>query len=106
MAWLLYVRMRGKLEAVAETPGWAALRGLALEGWGFDRLYYAMLVQPFVYLAKANARDVADWFFAALAEIVRLLHSLCSAAQTGRVRWYAAGLALGALILLGLVVFR
>jgi NADH-quinone oxidoreductase subunit L len=105
-AWLLYVRHRQAIEAVAQSSTWVAVRNFALEGFGFDRLYDMMLAQPFVYLARSNARDVVDWFFGGFAELVRLLHVAVSAAQTGRVGWYAAGLAVAALLLLGLVVLR
>jgi NADH-quinone oxidoreductase subunit L len=106
LAWLLYGRYRSALEGAANTREWAAVRRFAEEGFGFDRLYGAMIVQPFVYLARANAGDAVDWVYACAAEVARLGHGLVSRAQTGRVRWYAAGLVLGALLLLGLVVLR
>jgi NADH-quinone oxidoreductase subunit L len=106
LAWLLYVRGRSAVEGAAATTEWASLRRLALGGFGFDRLYDAMLVQPFVYLTRGNATDAVDRVYACAAETACVLHRLVSRAQTGRVRWYAAGLALGALLLLGLVVLR
>jgi NADH-quinone oxidoreductase subunit L len=106
VAWVLYVRRPVAAESLARFPEWAAVRRLALEGFGFDRLYGAMIVQPFVHLTRANAQDFVDWLYVCLAEVARLLHGLMSRAQTGRVRWYAAGIALGALLMLALVVLR
>jgi NADH-quinone oxidoreductase subunit L len=106
VAWVLYVRRPAAVAAFSEAPGWVAVRRFALEGFAFDRLYDAMIVEPFVYLTHANARDFVDWLYVGVAEAARLLHLLFSRAQTGRVRWYAAGLAVGALVLLGIVVLR
>jgi NADH-quinone oxidoreductase subunit L len=106
VAWVLYVRRPAAVAAFSEAPEWVAVRRFALEGFGFDRLYDTMIVQPFVYLTDANARDFVDWLYVCLAEVARLLHLLLSRTQTGRVRWYAAGLAVGALVLLGVVVLR
>ncbi|MBM3122199.1 MAG: NADH-quinone oxidoreductase subunit L [Chloroflexi bacterium] len=106
LAWLLYVRYRSVAERAAQRPEWDTARRFAREGFGFDGLYDAMIVQPFVHLAQMNARDLIDSLFTCAAETARALHRLLSGAQTGRVRWYAGGLALGALLLLGLVVLR
>ncbi|MDD5461249.1 MAG: NADH-quinone oxidoreductase subunit L [Methylococcales bacterium] len=86
--------------------GWARpVRKLFLSGWGFDALYDGLLVQPFTSIARLNKNDIVDRLYLALAWLGRELHRMISAAQTGRVRWYASSLVLGtvAVIALGLL---
>jgi NADH-quinone oxidoreductase subunit L len=101
IAWALFGRKRGQ---VAETPALAAVRRFWLEGWGFDRLYEALLVRPYVWLARVDREDAVDWVYRGLAGLAVVLHRGLSATQTGKVRWYAAGVAAGAVVLIALVM--
>jgi NADH-quinone oxidoreductase subunit L len=74
-------------------------------GWGFDQLYDRMVIHPYVWLARINRNDVIDRFYRWIAWINRLTSRGLSLTQTGRVRSYALGITLGAVIILGLVVF-
>jgi NADH-quinone oxidoreductase subunit L len=57
-----------------------------------------------VWLAHTNRRDVVDLFFAAIAWLTTALHRLLSLTQTGRVRWYATAVAIGAAIVIAMAV--
>lgn len=74
-------------------------------GWGFDRFYDRAIVRPWFRLTH-RSRDVFDIAYGRLADGASWLHRYLSRTQTGQVRWYAASLAVGALILLGLLVAR
>jgi NADH-quinone oxidoreductase subunit L len=74
-------------------------------GWGFDRVYDTVLVKPFVWTARTNKDDVVDAWYAGLAATNRLLHLLLSLTQTGNLRWYAMGLAFGAVAFLGIMLY-
>jgi NADH-quinone oxidoreductase subunit L len=76
------------------------LRGFWFSGWGFDRLYDVVVVKPFVALARANKNDVVDLLFKAIAAIARGLNRAVSLTQTGRLRWYAANMAVGVILVL------
>jgi NADH-quinone oxidoreductase subunit L len=91
-------------ERMGRSPAGAALHRLWFAGWGFDWLYDWAVVRPFVALAQANRDDVIDLFFTAVAWLATGLHRMLSRTQTGRLRWYAASIALGAVILITLVV--
>jgi NADH-quinone oxidoreductase subunit L len=49
--------------------------------------------------------DVVDWFYKFVAWVNRLLWTVLSRTETGRIRWYAAGIAAGAVILVAIAVF-
>jgi NADH-quinone oxidoreductase subunit L len=70
-------------------------------GWGFDRLYDRLFVRPWFSLTR-NSSDMLDRGYEWLALCVESCHGLMSQTQTGHVRWYAATIAVGTLMLLGL----
>jgi NADH-quinone oxidoreductase subunit L len=76
-----------------------------LSGWGFDWLYDRLLVKPYKFLADIDRDDIVDDFFEGLSEVVTLGHRVMSVTQTGRMRTYAAGLAVGAIVVMAMVVW-
>ncbi|MEI7994496.1 MAG: NADH-quinone oxidoreductase subunit L [Methylococcaceae bacterium] len=84
---------------------WAKpIRQLFLSGWGFDALYDILLVRPFNTITKLNKNDAIDVPFLGIAWLSRRLHRLTSASQTGRVRWYASSLVLGAAVIIAIAL--
>jgi NADH-quinone oxidoreductase subunit L len=83
---------------LVRTDWGSALQRLWFNGWGLDWLYGVLLVYPFRWLAEANRDDVLDDIYRAVAYLSRSGHRALAATQTGRLRWYAAGLAGGALL--------
>jgi NADH-quinone oxidoreductase subunit L len=81
------------------------LQQLWLAGWGFDLIYDRLLVRPFLWLARQTKRDPADVPIHGLGEIAMLGNRALRVTQTGRVRWYAAGLAMGTVALLAIAFF-
>jgi NADH-quinone oxidoreductase subunit L len=75
-----------------------------LGGWGFDWLYERLFVRPFVWVARVNKADFIDFFYTGLARVSAAGHALLSLTETGYVRWYAAGLAAGAIIVLAVML--
>jgi NADH-quinone oxidoreductase subunit L len=73
-------------------------------GWGFDRLYDRVFVRPVEWMSRIDPNDFVDLIFKGIAGINVLIHRFLSRTQTGRLNWYVTGTALGAVILLALVV--
>ena len=73
-------------------------------GMGFDWLYDRLLVRPFVGLWKLNERDVADRISDGVGGLSMLLSRMFRWTQNGRVRWYAAGVAAGAVLVIAAAV--
>jgi len=104
VAYLFYVQ-RPQLAAQIVAPTWAAtLHRFWYSGWGFDWLYNKLFVQPYVWLARTDQDDVIDWLPRGLAWLTQRFNQALSYTQSGRVRWYAMGIAVGAVILLTIVV--
>ena len=115
VAWLVYRRSRTAMAAAAAGAGAAAGSGSAARpsavvrflqgGWGFDWLYDRVFVRPFVWIAQVNVRDVVDRIVAGgVGGMLMALSRAFRWTQNGKVRWYAAGLAVGAVLIVAAVV--
>ena len=71
-----------------------------MRGWAFDVLYDAVIVKPFVALSRINKNDVVDLVFTGTAALSRALHRALALTQSGRIRWYAANMAAGVVVVL------
>jgi NADH-quinone oxidoreductase subunit L len=104
LAYLFYIQRPQLARSVGQT-GWGdALHRFWLAGWGFDWLYERLFVRPFVWVARINRDDVIDLAVDGLVSLNRALFRLLSRTETGQVRWYAASIVLGAVIVIGIVV--
>jgi len=106
VAWLIARGVRRRLAATsaASLPRAAAPIRFLESGWGFDWLYDRVLVRPFTWIARVNVRDIVDRFFDAVAALFLLFSRMFRWTQNGKVRWYAAGAALGAVLIVAAVV--
>ena len=73
-----------------------------LSGWGMDKLYDRMLIRPFQTIAQLNKNDAVDEFYVDIAWLSRVLHRMACTSQTGRVRWYASSMVLGAVVIIAI----
>jgi NADH-quinone oxidoreductase subunit L len=99
LAYLFYGRQRSLL------PVRGYLQQLWFAGWGFDWFYDRLLVRPFQWLTRKSGSDLADVPIKALGQIAMLSHRALRLAQTGQVRWYATGLAMGTVAILAIAFF-
>ncbi|MDA8170426.1 MAG: NADH-quinone oxidoreductase subunit L [Nitrospiraceae bacterium] len=90
---------------LAHTAPGRALRSFWFYGWGFDWLYEKILVAPYRWFARANSNDAVDLVYSFIAAANRFFHYGLSLSQTGKVRFYAAVLALGAALTITIAVF-
>ena len=79
------------------------LAGWWVQDWGFDWLYDRLLVQPFAWFARINIRDGIDLAILSLPAGLRVLNGALVRTENGRIRWYAAGMAAGALLMVAVV---
>ena len=95
-----------KIEGFANSAVGQRLRQFFFSGWGFDWLYDKLIVNPFIRLAKLNKSDFLDLMFTATAVLTQFLHRLVRRTQTGRLRWYAANMVAGLLLVILIVVVQ
>ncbi len=102
VAALLYLPWRRQTEALAGS--FSGLHAFLFAGWGFDRLYQALFINPFVAITRINSGDVVDLFFRGLVWTTGLGSRALAASQSGRVRWYLLSLALGGAVFVAMAV--
>ena len=106
VSYLLFARASHAVQRFASRSMVQLVDGLALEGWGFDRLYHLVFVRPFVWVTRSNKDDVIDSGFSTIAWSATRLNGLLSRTQAGRLRYYVGVAAAGVVIFVVLGVFR
>jgi NADH-quinone oxidoreductase subunit L len=104
-AYLLHLKKRNLADAIAANPVGGALDQWWFRGWGFDWIYDEVFVRPFILASEINKSDFVDAFYAGLARLTEFAYLGLSRTETGRVRWYAAGMAIGSVLFIAMVVF-
>ncbi|NNM61416.1 MAG: NADH-quinone oxidoreductase subunit L [Steroidobacteraceae bacterium] len=87
-------------------PAETALWRFWHKGACFDQLYDRALVQPVLAAARAGRDEVVDLAYDGVVQIVRALHRAAARTQNGQVRFYAAGLTVGSILLIAIAVLR
>jgi NADH-quinone oxidoreductase subunit L len=101
----LFLRHRPLVERLTTTAAAKALHRYLFNGWGFDWLYDMLVVRPYVWIARANRSDVVELFYETIVGISRAFYFVLSATETGQVQWYAKAVALGAVVVVAIMVF-
>ncbi len=103
-AWMLYLRSRALVDALSASAIGTALRRLWYSDWGFDWLYDRVFVRPILWFARINHHDVVDAIYTGLARLSELAYRALRPTETGRVRWYAAGIVAGSVVYFAIVL--
>ena len=100
LAAFLYLGERKLVNAIANSAIGKLLSRWWYAAWGFDWLYDLLFVKPFVAITQFNRRDFIDWIVTQIPSVMKVGHNTLSVTQNGRVRWYAASVAAGAVAVL------
>lgn len=101
----MFARSRTAAAAILDAPAVTMVRRFWFAGWGFDWLYDRLFVRPLVWLAHADRNDVIDRIFDGLAWSTRAGWRALARTETGLLRWYAAGITIGALAMTALALY-
>ena len=101
----LFLGRRGLVTAVANSAPGKLLSRWWYAAWGFDWVYDKLFVKPYLWLVHINRRDLFDQIIGLVPPILRAGHDGLSLSQNGRLRWYAASMACGAVLLLAAVAW-
>ena len=67
-------------------------------------MYDKLFVRPLVWAARVNKSDFIDLFYRAISLVSDIVHLLLARTENGLVRWYAACVAAGGIIIVAIVV--
>ncbi len=104
VSYLFYMSRALSIENLMASSTAKSLHKFWFSGWGMDRLYQILFVNPFLFLARVNRADLVDRFYELLVQLTRTAHSMIAQTQTGQLRWYALSIAAGLIVILSLGV--
>jgi NADH-quinone oxidoreductase subunit L len=105
LGYILYYKNPETVSRFEKTETGSFLTKTWYSGWGFDKLYDWVFVLPFVTITNANKGDFFDLIYKGIALLSVYLNKGLSLTQSGKLRWYALGIVIGAVITLTIVVF-
>lgn len=103
LAALLYLGKRRLVSRVAKSLLGRFFSTWWRSGWGFDVLYNILLVQPFKIIGWILHRDPLNGLMNMFSLFVRLGNRSFALSENGQVRWYAASMGIGAVVVLALL---
>jgi NADH-quinone oxidoreductase subunit L len=104
VAVLFYLLQPGQLQKISETAIVGSVKRFWIAGWDFDALYDQLFIRPFLTLARVLKNDFVDSVYNGIGSLGRSLNGILSETQNGNIRWYATGMALGAVVFLGIIL--
>jgi NADH-quinone oxidoreductase subunit L len=104
VALLLYLLQPGYAQKISEIGIFASVKRFWFAGWDFDALYQDLFIQPFLRLATVLKNDFVDSVYNGMGSLSRSVNGILSETQNGNIRWYATGMALGAVVFLGIIL--
>jgi len=105
LAYMLFLRQRKFAATLTSSAIGSALHRFWFADWGMDWLYDRLFVLPVIWLAKAGKGDRIDGIYTGVGQVNELVWRGMSRTQSGRLRWYAAAIAAGTVVLIGVVLF-
>jgi NADH-quinone oxidoreductase subunit L len=105
-AWLLFLKKRNWAAAMAAPAFSRALHQFWFSDWGMDWLYDRLFVRPVGWFARMDKNDWVDSIYSGIAGLCRVAYRVLCVTENGQIRWYVASVALGAVILIAVVLFR
>ena len=105
LAYMLFLRRREWAASMVSHPIGNLLHRFWFSDWGMDWLYDRLFVRSVVWLAKVGKGDPIDGFYAGVGRLNEIAWRGLSLTQSGKLRWYAAAIAAGTIVLIGVVIF-
>lgn len=105
IAALLFLGQRRVASAVAQSAPGRLLSALWFAAWGFDWLYDKLFVRPYLALCHLLRRDPIDRSIGLIPLLARGGNATLVRSENGQVRWYAASIAGGAVLVLAAILF-
>ena len=104
LAYVLFYQKRELAESLTSSAIARSIRDFWYSDWAMDWLYDRAFVRPVQWFARADKNDFIDSFYDGVAAGCRFTWRGVRTTETGRVRWYAASIAIGTVIFIILVI--
>ncbi|CUX96754.1 NADH-quinone oxidoreductase subunit L [Candidatus Doolittlea endobia] len=105
LAATLWLGQRRLVNTVAASAPGRFLKILWFHAWGFDWLYDKIFVQPYLVITRLLACDPLNAVMNFPARLTRWAGRGLTVSANGQFRWYTVSMGLGAVIVVGLLLF-
>jgi len=103
IAWFIYRAGLKRREILAAPEAYRGARRFLYSGLAFDWLYDILFVRPYAAVSRFLRSDLIEWIYRLIAWINTSFSFLFRSVQTGRLRWYLAGIGFGAVVTVGVI---
>ncbi|MGH9452319.1 MAG: NADH-quinone oxidoreductase subunit L [Terriglobia bacterium] len=104
VTYYLYLVRPSVVESLTAPAISKALHQFWFSDWGMDWLYDHLFVRPIIWFARVDKGDFVDGFYNGCAALSRGFYRGLRTTETGRVRWYAAGIVFGSVVFVAIVL--
>ncbi|MFM5191989.1 NADH-quinone oxidoreductase subunit L [Aeromonas media] len=104
LAAVLFLGERRLAKQIAESGPGRLLSTLWFNAWGFDWLYDWLWVKPYLLVTRLLGKDPLDRMMNLPAVLAQGGHQLLAWTVSGKLRWYAASMGMGAALILALLL--
>jgi NADH-quinone oxidoreductase subunit L len=104
LAYWVYIRKPSIAEDVTRPAIGDALHRFWHSDWAMDWLYDHLFVIPIMWLARVDKADIVDSIYDGIAYVSQWFYRGLRTTESGRVRWYAAGIVAGSIIFVAIVI--
>ncbi len=104
LAAFLFLGERRLATSIANSGPGRLLSTLWFNAWGFDWLYDQLWVKPYLLATRLVGQDPLDWMMGLPAWFALRGNQLLAWTVTGKLRWYAASMGIGAALVLALLL--
>lgn len=104
LAAFLFLGERRLAKGIVESAAGRALSTLWFNAWGFDWLYDLIWVKPYLLATRLLGKDPLDRMMNLPAVLAQGGHQLLAWTVSGKLRWYAASMGMGAALILALLL--
>jgi NADH-quinone oxidoreductase subunit L len=103
LSWFLFLKAPSIPKALANNPITRPIERFWHSAFGFDWLYDKLFVKTFLGIVYLNRKDGFDVAIMSVTSPLKYLNGLFAKTQNGQIRWYAASVACGAVVVIALV---
>jgi NADH-quinone oxidoreductase subunit L len=104
IAWLIWYKHVINIEPFTTSGIGTLLNRFLFSHWAMDWIYDVLVVRPYKWIAAINKDDAVDFAYNGTASLAQFLHRRISATQTGQLRWYAATMATGLVLVIAILM--
>ncbi len=104
LAYFLFLRRSIDLSALLDSKPGRSIRAFLFSHWAMDWLYHRLFVVPYKTIARLNQSDAVDMIYEGASDLTNIAHYCVALTQTGRLRWYAAVMGIGLVLLIAIIL--